>query len=193
VATYALGEQEPKYHVRPSQETHKVSLDVYRRESFKILSLLKRFAKRIEKASIDEAFIDLTPVILNKYPDLKIPDSKTLEGIEVLGSMDTERFIFNSDEIRDIRLLQGALIMKEIRAAIFEELGYTCSAGVARNKPLAKLCSSMHKPNRQVVLLESHVKPFLKDIPVTKIPGLGGKMGESILERFQVKTCGEIW
>jgi DNA polymerase eta len=94
---------------------------------------------------------------------------------------------------RDIRLLQGSIIMQDIRRAIFEELGYTSSAGVAINKPLAKLCSSMHKPNRQVVLLPGYIDTFMKDIPLTKIPGLGGKLGESLLEKFNVKTCGEIW
>jgi DNA polymerase eta len=85
VATYALGEQEPKYHSHPSQETHKVSLDVYRRESFKILSLLKRFVKKIEKASIDEAFLDLTAVIDEKYPQLIVPE---MNNVEILGSSD---------------------------------------------------------------------------------------------------------
>lgn len=45
-----------------------MSLDPYRRESLKILALFKEMAPRgeIEKASIDEAFLDLTPMVIER-------------------------------------------------------------------------------------------------------------------------------
>jgi DNA polymerase eta len=41
VATYKDGENEPKYHPDPETKTHKVSLDLYRRESIKIINIFK--------------------------------------------------------------------------------------------------------------------------------------------------------
>ena len=41
VQTYKDGETQPAYHPKPNNETHKVSLDHYRRESIKILNILK--------------------------------------------------------------------------------------------------------------------------------------------------------
>jgi DNA polymerase eta len=41
VATYKDGENEPKYHLDPETKTHKVSLDLYRRESIKIINIFK--------------------------------------------------------------------------------------------------------------------------------------------------------
>jgi DNA polymerase eta len=41
VQTYKDGEIQPAYHPDPNNKTHKVSLDYYRRESLKIISILK--------------------------------------------------------------------------------------------------------------------------------------------------------
>ena len=41
VQTYKDGETQPAYHLNPNNKTHKVSLDHYRRESIKIISILK--------------------------------------------------------------------------------------------------------------------------------------------------------
>jgi DNA polymerase eta len=41
VATYKDGENEAKYHPDPETKTHKVSLDLYRRESVKIITIFK--------------------------------------------------------------------------------------------------------------------------------------------------------
>jgi DNA polymerase eta len=47
----------------------------------------------------------------------------------------------------------AAEIVEEVRASVRRELGYTCSAGIAQNKMLAKLGSGFKKPNQQVFRL----------------------------------------
>lgn len=42
------------------KEKQKVSLALYREESKKIFEILRRFSDQVEKASCDEAFIDVT-------------------------------------------------------------------------------------------------------------------------------------
>lgn len=81
VAVFRDGDAEPKYYDWEKGEVDsqrdKVSLDYYRRESMKIVNIFKELLPTadIEKASIDEAFVDLTlPVrdlILERYPHLK--------------------------------------------------------------------------------------------------------------------------
>ncbi|PWZ02949.1 DNA/RNA polymerase [Testicularia cyperi] len=85
VATYAHGSNQAEYHVDPKPETHKVSLDPYRRESNKILSIFKSTcpAGAVEKASIDESYFDLTievrKLMIERFPYLKDvpPDDPT--------------------------------------------------------------------------------------------------------------------
>lgn len=97
VATYRNGESEAGYWDDVDPRTHKVSLDVYRRESLKILAIFKEKIPRgeigklveanrrigltivAEKASIDEAFLDLTPMVIERllaaHPYLsKVPE-----------------------------------------------------------------------------------------------------------------------
>lgn len=75
-------------------------------------------------------------------------------------------------------LAAGALIVARSRAAVTERLGFTCSAGVAANKLLAKLCGGLHKPNQQTVLSPAAVAELLDPLPVDRLRGFGGKLGE---------------
>lgn len=61
-------------------------------------------------------------------------------------------------------LCSGALIAKRLRAAVLEQLQFTCSAGVAHNKILAKLGSSLNKPNKQAIILPRGVRDMMQVI-----------------------------
>jgi len=80
-----------------------------------------------------------------------------------------------------------------MRDRIYRELGYTSSAGIANNKTLAKICSSMHKPNKQSILTPARALNFLKDLPFTKIKSLGGKFGDRVETVVQCEKVGDIW
>ncbi|CDU23704.1 related to DNA polymerase eta [Sporisorium scitamineum] len=79
VATYAHGSNKADYHPDPKPETHKVSLDPYRRESTKILTIFKNTCPHgtVEKASIDESYFDLTvevrKLMIERFPHLAQP------------------------------------------------------------------------------------------------------------------------
>ncbi|KAI5122546.1 hypothetical protein M0805_005273 [Coniferiporia weirii] len=88
VATYARGETEAKYWDKPDIKTHKTSLDLYRRESIKIHTMFKELLPtgEVEKASIDEAFIDFSipvrDVLLERYPYLSRLPSDAPNGLD---------------------------------------------------------------------------------------------------------------
>ena len=52
----------------------------------------------------------------------------------------------------------------------------TCSAGIAPNKMLAKICSEMDKPNGMTYMQfdEQRIIDFMKERKVREIPGVGG-------------------
>ena len=93
----------------------------------------------------------------------------------------------------DLRMQLAAELAAEIREAVFSELGYTCSAGVATNKTLAKIGSGMNKPNMQTILLPSGVLEFMKTLPFQKIRSLGGKFGGTVVEGLKISTAGDLW
>lgn len=52
----------------------------------------------------------------------------------------------------DALLAAGACIVAHARAAVKAALGFSCSAGIAHSKILAKLGSGLHKPSQQTVV-----------------------------------------
>lgn len=67
-ATFKKGEnfwKSPPLGEFPSPFDHKVSLDPYRREGRKVLSILQSYCDVVQKASVDEAFLDLGRLVYN--------------------------------------------------------------------------------------------------------------------------------
>ncbi|GAA5958075.1 hypothetical protein JCM8115_001122 [Rhodotorula mucilaginosa] len=273
VQTYKNGEVVPGYWDGAKPETHKVSLDMYRKESKKILAVFQEFCPIVEKASIDESFLDLTlPVrerLLAAYPalatpppsshnnldtplpppssfgitrdDIKwaelgnvvpisgqkrekvrrldprgvpMPSSSSSSPVKAAGSGDGNEETAQVEEEEqgsaststspepldddppltwsDICLSLGAAIVRDTRTAVTERLGYTCSAGIATNKMLAKLTSAWKKPNAQTILRYGAIPAFLRPMPFQKIRNLGGKLGTAVKETYEANTVGDL-
>ncbi len=86
---------------------------------------------------------------------------------------------------------EGGAIAREIRAQILEETGLTASAGIAPNKMLAKIASDWEKPNGQFEIMPEEIDDFMRDLPVSKLWGVGKRMQEK-LGNMGVKTCGDL-
>ncbi|KAL2917522.1 N-acetyltransferase eso1 [Polyrhizophydium stewartii] len=209
VATYANGSAEPAYHDNPSMKDHKVSLDVYRKASTKIMRILSEqggSSGTFQRASIDEAYLDITDQVNSEILSHDWPagprsghgaESGTAEPlVRWEDDPDTMQAVATAAETRgwaDLQLFVGAQVCKRIRRRLFDELGYTCSAGIAHNKMLAKLVSATHKPNKQTVLRSEFVLEYMKTTPVSKIRGLGGKFGNEVVDAFQVTMASDLW
>ncbi|CAI1967004.1 DNA polymerase IV [Serratia plymuthica] len=85
----------------------------------------------------------------------------------------------------------ATLIAQEIRQAIAEELNLTASAGIAPIKFLAKIASELNKPNGQYVITPAQVPAFLRQLPLSKIPGVG-KVTAKRLEEVGLITCADV-
>nr|CAD1841342.1 unnamed protein product [Ananas comosus var. bracteatus] len=85
-------------------------------------------------------------------------------------------------------------VAAELRNAIYEETGLTCSVGAAPNRMLAKVCSDINKPNGQFILPNNReaVMTFISSLPIRKIGGIG-KVTEHILrDALGITTCQEM-
>ncbi|MDT0596550.1 DNA polymerase IV [Glaciecola petra] len=78
-------------------------------------------------------------------------------------------------DVSDCSMFAGSatLIAQDIRLKIHQELGLTASAGIAPLKFLAKIASDMNKPNGQYLVKPDQVVPFIENLPLNKIPGVG--------------------
>ncbi|KAJ5461371.1 uncharacterized protein N7458_002923 [Penicillium daleae] len=212
-------------------KTDKVSLDPYRAESRKILKTMKEALERwstnesdgeihrfthglsaaLEKASIDEVFIDLSPlvyiVLLQRYPELRpgsqdgdrdaeLPPPPTTavqwHPEDCLIDLDLHEREEDDPDWDDIVMLIGAEIVRAVRRAVWDNLSYTCSAGLARNKMLAKLGSACNKPDKQTVVRNRAVQHFLGGYKFTQIRMLGGKLGDQITTFFGTEKVSDL-
>lgn len=78
-----------------------------------------------------------------------------------------------------------------VKRRIREEVGLTCSIGIAPNKLLAKLASDMQKPDGLVIIDEAGTAKLLEDLPVNELWGIGPRLTEH-LSRLGVRTCGQL-
>ncbi|KAF1849138.1 DNA/RNA polymerase [Cucurbitaria berberidis CBS 394.84] len=208
VATWKEGDETWAYHENSFKDmaTHKVSLDPYRMESRKILKCIKEALpekeQRVEKAGIDEVFLDLSAqvhtILLQRYPELdgpipyddpteylpKVPTTVLDWAADALVETGEENGEDRDPDWDDVCMVIASEIVRDVRKHIKETLGYTCSGGVARNKMLSKLGSAYKKPNQQTVIRNRAIKHFLSDMKFTKIRMLGGKLGDEVVAMF---------
>lgn len=85
----------------------------------------------------------------------------------------------------------GSAIAREIRAQIREERGLAASAGISRNKLIAKIASDWNKPDGQFEVTDEMFDDFVADLPVGKLWGVGKKMREK-LAALGVQTCRDL-
>lgn len=71
------------------------------------------------------------------------------DDIELINVQEEDRKAYKKS---DIKLLIASSIVSEIRAAVKEQTGFECSAGIAHNKILAKLVCGLNKPNKQTII-----------------------------------------
>jgi DNA polymerase-4 len=64
-------------------------------------------------------------------------------------------------------------VAKRLKARILEDTRLTASAGVAPNKFLAKVASGWKKPDGLTVISPDRVEPFLQQLPVDALWGVG--------------------
>ncbi|KAL2849222.1 hypothetical protein BJY01DRAFT_210901 [Aspergillus pseudoustus] len=213
--------------------TDKVCLDPYRGESRKILKVIKGELARwhtdlvqdlrvsgceakiqeafVEKASVDEVFIDLSPLVfaifLQRYPELggkpqgddrvtplPCPPTTALEWKteDCLIDLDENETEVDNPDWDDIAMLVGSEIVRSVRTAVWDSLSYTCSAGIAKNKMMAKLGSAMNKPNKQTIVRNRAVQNFLSGFKFTKIRMLGGKLGDQVSAMFGTEQVSDL-
>jgi DNA polymerase IV (DinB-like DNA polymerase) len=124
----------------------------YARASRAVMDILQSCGFRMEQVSIDEAFLDMSP----------------------LGTFSRAR-----------EQAEG------IKAAIRDQLGLSCSIGIAPSRTVAKIASDFRKPDGLTLIPPPGLRDFLDPLPVRKVPGIG-KKAESLLFGMGIRTVGDL-
>ncbi|CAD1468582.1 unnamed protein product [Heterotrigona itama] len=183
----------------------------YRTAGREVINVIKTHCDIIERASVDEAYLDITNLVSKRISTNLISSNhliKQLSNTFVVGyskdgkndeeerSNGTRTWIMNIfEDLEDIepqKLAIAGIIVEEIRTNIFDKTGFRCSAGIAQNKILAKLACGLHKPNQQTILPATAVSSLYSTLPIKKVRNLGGKFGDVIVESLNCNVMGDL-
>ncbi|GAB4314007.1 MAG: DNA polymerase IV [Candidatus Zixiibacteriota bacterium] len=80
---------------------------------------------------------------------------------------------------------------EKLKARIHDEFHLTCSLGIAPNKLLAKLASSVFKPDGLTVVGREDISRMFDHLPVEAVSGVGPATLKN-LHRFDIRTIGDL-
>lgn len=208
-------------------------LTYFRQVSSQVWRLVRSIVweKRVEKLGMDELFCDVTEMIdhhlsslqsasgATRWFDLNVPgQSPQVEGygfeyqawpVDPPGHTHpneaAEHLERNRPDWWQERMLVAARLAYYIRQRISDEVGLTCSAGIAPSKSLAKLVGALNKPNQQTAFcppvaglassrqnardsieynLLQHITAFLDPLDLRKLPGFGRVVVDKIRDHL---------
>lgn len=202
--------------VRRYAHEGKACLERYRIASSRIFGVITSTLEKLlgkgnyvlERASIDEMFIDVTKYCWEQNEDVAdtfdavaktvvVGRDKTSSGPLPDNDEDDE----NDDTATECdpqiqqALERGCLVAHEVRKAVYETLGFTLSAGISTSKLVAKLGASYGKPNGQAVIMPSSIPQVMQETEIRKVRNLGGKIGkqvQALLPPNEPMTMGSI-
>lgn len=126
----------------PTQR-EKANLTKYRQASCEVFQTISSFEGiTIERASVDEAYLDLTDIVEKEYETNFTPFSLSNDDIRTtfLAVEDRQTLadwlleIQKENNVDAIKLAIGAKMVEKIRQKILDETKFHCSAGIAQNK-----------------------------------------------------------
>lgn len=146
----------------------KTNPDRYRFYTARFLKVFSDYTDKIEKYSIDEAFLDLT-----KACNIRIP---------------SQRGLVQADPWQEAQK-----IIAEIKLRMKTEVGdwIRCSAGISYSKLMAKIASDLQKPDGLVVVRPEDKPTMYRTLTLTDIPGIGYRM-ERNLKKLGIESLTDL-
>ena len=174
----------PRLIVKPVDKQYYIYI------SNNVMMLLEEYADVLEKASIDEAYIDCT----NKIQQQQQPHPQNT--VAYSSQLTNEKKDDNTLESISISKITIPITVEKyaikIKNSIKEQCnGLVCSIGVAPTKSAAKIASDFKKPDGLTIIYSQNLLQFLEPLEVNKISGIGLKTNQ-ILKEMRIKTIGQL-
>ena len=126
----------------PVRSLTKVSLERYRVESQRIFAVLESLAPTLERASIDEAYVDATELAVAELHGRGRRGAEQLHEWSADGAGEwvhraddgDARWRPDPSDTFDAHLLAAGAVCARLRAAVLAATGYRMSAGIAHSK-----------------------------------------------------------
>jgi DNA polymerase-4 len=131
---------------------------------------VRALAPLVEDRGIDEIYLELTDIVAARLP--------------------TDEEVDPDDAERNIWWCARE-VAAELKQAVKEATGLSCSVGLAPNKLVAKIASELDKPDGLTVVTDRDVATRLTPLSVRHLNGVGPKSAAK-LARLGIATIGEL-
>ncbi|HNR44405.1 MAG TPA: DNA polymerase IV [Methanofastidiosum sp.] len=145
-------------------------------------------AKRIAKGK-DVAFLPVDMAYYREVSD-RIIDLMEDES-DIMEQVSIDEAYLDVTERTQEDINKAIEIANTIKQKITSQEGLTASVGISSNKFVAKMASDFHKPNGLTVVTEKEIIPFLENLNVSKLHGIGGKTTKS-LNDLGIETASDL-
>lgn len=146
----------------------------YRKYSRLFKAAVQAIAPQTEDRGIDEIYIDLTELV----------------AARLLADDDAGRN--EAGDTREADTWWSAReIAQELKQAVRDTTGLSCSIGLAPNKLIAKIASELDKPDGLAIITTAEIEGRLWPLPVRRLHGVGPKASAK-LARLGIATIGEL-
>lgn len=170
----------------------------YREVGHAVHALLKRVTQghdtQVEKASCDDFYIDASELALNMISTMDPPPGSKIIQIQIQQDKAEVSSFASTEEWRALHhsLQAGAWIAYRVRETLRSELSLSGSCGVGRNKLISRLASPVNKPNGLTIVPDESSVPFIRTVPLRRVPSLKGKFGTEVESQLQVRFVGDL-
>lgn len=180
----------------------KADLTMYRNASMEVFEILQSYDEKIvfERASIDEAFLDLSNFIKEVAED-HVCMEQDISDAHVAGvpPYSIDHFVSSSNIVigslaktEEAGLIIAAKMMNRLKKEIKDKTQFSCSCGISRNKIMAKLACGFKKPNGLSIFPKAGLQEIWKKTPIKKVRNLGGKLGSLLMSQFQIELMSDL-
>ncbi|BFZ59197.1 hypothetical protein YB2330_000201 [Saitoella coloradoensis] len=147
----------------------------------------------VQRLGMDELWIDVTSLVEREARDRSaswIPGEDHRGWAGHMIDLNGDR-LYTPEATTDITqftdgetLYLASYLARYMRDQLHEQLGFTCSAGIATSKLLSKLAATEHKPADQTLVMPEAYGHFLRGVQVKKLNGFGYKTLKVLYEKL---------
>ncbi|KAM8856556.1 DNA repair protein REV1 isoform 2-T2 [Spinachia spinachia] len=132
------------------------------------------------------------PYDFEAYKEVAVTMYETLAGYtHDIEALSCDEVLIDGSAVLAELSINPEDLARAIRAEVKEKTGCCASVGMGSNILLARLATRKAKPDGQYLLKSEEVDDFIRDLPVTSLPGVGPVMGRK-LAGMGVRSCGDL-
>jgi len=140
----------------------------------------------VAKASIDDFYVDVTAIVTNLVDELSPVSVQALRCVHARDSLKLGTLRWESKQARHVpaRWLQAYALAGRLRQHVAARFGthFTLSVGMGSSKLVARLVSSLNKPEGQTCCLPSDNAIVAQCTPLKHVPSLRHMQGDQLLD-----------